>query len=82
MATEEEVFLYLDDLQEYEMSNLIQVHSRVMRLFDLPPHRVSLLIDQWLKQGRSNKPTERSSHLTTRRKFKSFSLRRHPWDTK
>lgn len=82
MAIEEEVFLYLDDLPEYDMSNLIEVHGRVMRLFDLPPNRVSLLIDQWLKLGRSKMPTARSGRLKTRRKFQAFAMRRHPWDSK
>lgn len=50
MASQWEIFVYLDDLQKAGIENMLDMHTVIARKFELPPHRAYELIRHWVKR--------------------------------
>lgn len=56
MVTENEMFLFLDDLRNSGTINMFSASSYLMRTFDIPPTRAAQTLDAWLKTYKHRHP--------------------------
>jgi hypothetical protein len=61
MSTQNEMFLYLDDLRDSGVTNMFGARPYLMRAFDIPPARATATLSAWMKTYSQRHPKETRS---------------------